>query len=66
MALYKINLLGPPKIFKYSKEINLSRNKSIALLAYLPDTRRRLSRSEIANIFWPDSNSSNATYSFMD
>lgn len=60
MPLFEINLLGTPKIIKNDKEVPLTRNKSMALLAYLADTERRVSRSDIAAIFWPNSIPSNA------
>ncbi len=40
-------------------EISLSRQKSIALLAYLAVTGRRVSRSELASLFWPEIGHSN-------
>jgi len=58
MPLYEINLLGPPIICVDGNKISLSRNKSVALIAYLACTGRHVGREELASLFWPDSTNS--------
>ena len=60
MAVYNINLLGSPSIYLENSPVNLCRHKSLALIAYLADTRRRMTRSDLSAIFWPDSDLSHA------
>ena len=57
---FTINLLGPPSIYKESERIYLKRHKSIGLLAYLADTGRKATRTDLSEIFWPDSSHANA------
>jgi len=53
---FTINLLGYPSIFKNGNDIHFTRHKSIGLLAYLADTKQKVSRINLSKIFWPDSN----------
>jgi DNA-binding SARP family transcriptional activator/Tfp pilus assembly protein PilF len=54
VSYYRIRLLGTPSIYSENKEFFLTRRKSVALLAYLADTDRRVLRNDAADIFWPD------------
>jgi predicted ATPase/DNA-binding SARP family transcriptional activator/Tfp pilus assembly protein PilF len=47
-------LLGPPRLERDGKPIEVSTRKAIALLAYLVATQRRHSRESLAALFWPD------------
>lgn len=56
MSTYCLKILGPPSIESEKGDVTLSRHKSIGILAYLTSTERKVSRNELASLFWPDSN----------
>lgn len=60
MEKYSLSLLGPPLIEINGNKANFNRQKSLAILAYLTITGRRISRNELAALFWPDSDSPKA------
>jgi len=55
-----INLLGPPSFYKNNNKVHFTRHKSMGLLAYLADTGKKATRTNLSEIFWPDSSPSNA------
>src|SRR5512138_1833913 len=60
MAALQFFLLGAPRLEQQQQNVNLSRRKAIAALAYLAVTRQPHSRDELATLFWPDQDQSGA------
>lgn len=60
MPLFKLFLMGPPRLEKNGKAVAISRRKEIALLAYLTTTHKPHSRDSLAALFWPDYDQSSA------
>ena len=60
MAALQFFLLGAPRLEQQHQNINLSRRKAIAALAYLAVTRQPHSRDELATLLWPDQDQSGA------
>src|SRR5512136_1921319 len=60
MADLRLFLLGAPRLEQQQQNINLSRRKAIAALAYLAVTRQPHSRDELATLLWPDQDQSGA------
>ncbi|HUM71743.1 MAG TPA: hypothetical protein PLK31_23195, partial [Chloroflexota bacterium] len=50
----QIKLFGSPRFTLAGQRLNLSRRKSIALLAYLVVTRQPQSREALTALLWPD------------
>src|SRR5512139_581305 len=60
MAALRFFLLGAPRLEQQHQNINLSRRKAMAALAYLAVTRQPHSRDELATLLWPDQDQSGA------
>src|SRR5512139_34412 len=60
MAVLQFFLLGAPRLEQQHRNVNLSRRKAIAALAYLVVTRQPHSRDELATLLWPDQDQSGA------
>ncbi|CAG0935836.1 serine/threonine-protein kinase PknK [Thermoflexales bacterium] len=60
MAALQFYLLGAPRLEQQQQNINLSRRKAIAALAYLAVTRQLHSRDKLATLLWPDQDQSGA------
>src|SRR5512136_739786 len=60
MADLRLFLLGAPRLEQQHRNVNLSRRKAIAALAYLVVTRQPHSRDELATLLWPDQDQSGA------
>jgi DNA-binding SARP family transcriptional activator len=60
MAALQFFLLGAPRLEQQHQNVNLSRRKALAALAYLAVTRRPHSRDELATLLWPDQDQSGA------
>ena len=60
MAALQFFLLGAPRLEQQHQNVNLSRRKAIAALAYLAVTRQPHSRDELATLLWPDQDQSGA------
>ncbi len=60
MADLRFFLLGAPRLEQQHQNINLSRRKAMAALAYLAVTRQPHSRDELATLLWPDQDQSGA------
>ena len=53
MRMFRLTLLGYPKVEVDARAIHPSRRKAIALLAYLAVTGKSHSRETLANLLWP-------------
>jgi predicted ATPase/serine/threonine protein kinase/DNA-binding SARP family transcriptional activator/alpha-beta hydrolase superfamily lysophospholipase len=60
MAVWQFFLLGAPRLEQQHQNVNLSRRKTIAALAYLAVTRQPHSRDTLATLLWPDQDQSGA------
>src|SRR5512139_3772484 len=60
MAALQFFLLGAPRLEQQQRNVNLSRRKAIAALAYLVVTRQPHSRDALATLLWPDQDQSGA------
>jgi two-component SAPR family response regulator len=58
--MHKIYLFGTPRIYKNGEIIQISRRKSLAILAYLAATNQPHSRDEMATLLYPGHNQSSA------
>src|SRR5919199_6899772 len=54
MSGLRVLLLGPPRIEREGRPIQVDTRKAIALLAYLAVTGERHSRDALAALLWPD------------
>ena len=55
LALY---LLGPPRVERDGKPVEVNRRKALALVAYLAVTGQSHSRDYLVNLLWPEYDSS--------
>src|SRR5512138_1651439 len=53
-------LFGAPRIERDGRDLDLSRRKSIALLAYLVVSAQTYNRDALATLFWPEYDQSSA------
>ena len=60
MGLLRLTVLGPPEIFHDSRRLTFALRKAQALLLYLAVQGGMHSRSKLAALLWPDSESSDA------
>jgi DNA-binding SARP family transcriptional activator len=60
MGLLRLAVLGPPEIFHDSRRLSFALRKAQALLLYLAVQGGMHSRSKLAALLWPDSESSDA------
>jgi diguanylate cyclase (GGDEF)-like protein len=60
MSRLSLYLLGPPRIERDGKPVQIRRRKAIALLAYLAVTGRAHSRDALATLLWPEQSQSRA------
>src|SRR5439155_12616234 len=60
MGLLRLAVLGPPEVFHDSSRLPFALRKAQALLLYLAVQGGMHSRSELAALLWPDSESSAA------
>src|SRR5438045_8072170 len=60
MGLLRLAVLGPPEIFHDGSRLTFSLRKAQALLLYLAVQGGMHSRSKLAALLWPDSESSDA------
>ena len=51
----EITCLGYPEVYRNGVKIQLPRKKSLALLIYLAETRKKADREELRELFWPGS-----------
>ena len=58
--LLRINLLGPPEASFKDRPLRFKTKKSFALLCYLATEGGRRSRSELAELLWPESDEQHA------
>ena len=58
--LLRIGLLGPPEVSVGGRAVRFDRKKSLALLCYLAAEGRKRPRSELVELFWPESEESRA------
>ena len=58
MPAIKLLFLGPPQIHCNEQPVELTRRRSIAVLAYLAATGRPCQRAALVDMFWPDRNPS--------
>lgn len=54
MARLKLNLLGPPRIWRNERAVVINRRKAIGLLAYLVVSRGSHRREGLATLLWPE------------
>lgn len=54
MSALKLTLFGPPRLEREGRPVEVSRRKSLALLAYLAATGQVHSRDTLATLFWPE------------
>lgn len=54
MTEMKLQLFGPPRLFRDGALVKIGRRKAMALLAYLALAARRHSREELATFLWPE------------
>src|SRR5919199_6345783 len=55
-----IGLLGTPEVSFEGRPLRFGRKKTLALLCYLAAERRKRSRGELAELFWPESDERHA------
>jgi DNA-binding SARP family transcriptional activator len=60
LSLLQIYLFGVPRFERDNTPINISRRKSVALLAYLAATAQAHSRDALGTMFWPEYDQSKA------
>jgi len=60
MGLLRLAVLGPPEIFHDGSRLTFSLRKAQALLLYLAVEGGLHSRSKLAALLWPDSETSDA------
>ncbi|MGE0074350.1 MAG: tetratricopeptide repeat protein [Sphaerochaetaceae bacterium] len=60
MSTLNVELLGSPRFSVDSQEVSFARRRSKALIIYVVCTERRVTREELAALFWPDRLSSRA------
>jgi len=60
MSRLYVELLGSPRFRVDSQEVSFARKRSKALVSYVICTERRVTREELATLFWPDCHSSRA------
>src|SRR5881296_2853291 len=60
MGLLRLAILGPPEVFHDESRLTFALRKTQALLLYLAVERNMHSRSKLAALLWPDSESSAA------
>lgn len=58
MSVLSLNLLGPPRLEIDGEKIDITRRKSLALLAYLAVTGQPQSRDMLATLLWPEADQS--------
>lgn len=54
MSATKLTLFGPPRLERDGQPVDVSRRKSLAMLAYLAATGQAHSRDALAALFWPE------------
>ena len=54
MSALKLTLFGPPRLEREGRPVEVSRRKSLAMLAYLAATGQPHSRDTLASLFWPE------------
>ena len=55
MPSLKLFLLGPPRLERDGKPLEIDTRKTIALMAYLAVTSESHSRDALATLLWPES-----------
>src|SRR5437763_15809148 len=60
MGLLRVAVLGPPEVFHDGSRLSFALRKAQALLLYLSVQGGMHSRSKLAALLWPDSESSDA------
>lgn len=63
MTQQAIRLFGPPRVEVSGQQIEISRRKAVALLAYLAATGQPHSRSALAALLWPEASPPRASAS---
>ena len=54
MSAMKLILFGSPRVEQKEQPVEVSRRKSMAMLAYLAATEQPHSRDTLATLFWPE------------
>jgi DNA-binding SARP family transcriptional activator/pimeloyl-ACP methyl ester carboxylesterase len=60
MAVLKLSVLGPPRLERDGRPVELGLRRALALLVYLAVTDRPQARDTLAAMLWPDSDESEA------
>lgn len=60
MRVTRLTLFGPPRLEREGQPVEVSRRKSLAMLAYLAASGRPHSRDTLAALFWPEVSQSKA------